>query len=130
MCILCFLHCLALTIVKLLFIIAPVYNTPLLTSLALSFHHSMSTLTTIKLLVKEIGSFLSSLSNAVPKGSKDNKIWSVMKAVECDTLHETFNQQFDVLFAEDCRNPDGYLHYVCQGKLGMGLIVSYLSKIN
>jgi len=44
--------------------------------------------------------------------------------------HETFNRRFDALFGEDCRDPHGRLHHVCQGKLGMGLIVLYLSKIN
>ena len=34
------------------------------------------------------------------------------------------------MFAEDCHDSVGRLHYVCQGKLGMGLVVSYLSKIN
>jgi hypothetical protein len=51
----------------------------------------MSTLATIKLLVKEISSLSNSLSDAVLKGSKDDKIWSVMKAEECNTPHETFN---------------------------------------
>ncbi|KAI0245845.1 hypothetical protein BJV78DRAFT_1287088 [Lactifluus subvellereus] len=90
----------------------------------------MSTLATVKLLVKEIGILSNSLSDAVPKGSKDDKIWSVMNTEECDTPHETFNRRFDALFAEDCRDSDGRLHHVRQGKLGMGLIVSYLSKIN
>ena len=31
---------------------------------------------------------------------------------------------------EDCRDSDGCLHHVRQGKHGMGLVVSYLSKIN
>src|ERR1700755_3154032 len=85
---------------------------------------------TIKLLVREIGILSNSLSDAVPKGSKDNKICSVMNAEEHDTPHETFNQHFDALFADDCCNSDGCLHHVCQGKLGMGLVVLYLSKIN
>jgi hypothetical protein len=53
-----------------------------------------------------------------------------MNTNELDTPHETFNRRFDAMFAEDCRNSDGHLHYVRQGKLGMGLVVSYLSKIN
>ena len=85
---------------------------------------------TIKILVKEIGSLSASLSDSVPKGSKDDKIWSVMNTDELDNPHETFNRRFDAMFAEDCRDVDGYLHHVRQGKLGMGLVVSYLSKIN
>jgi hypothetical protein len=86
--------------------------------------------TTIRLLVKEISTPSNSLSDSVPKGSKDDKIWSVMNMEECDTPHETFNRRFDALFAEDCRDSDGRLHHVHQGKLGMGLVVLYLSKIN
>jgi hypothetical protein len=85
---------------------------------------------TIRLLVKEISTLSNSLSDSVPKGSKDDKIWSVMNTEERDTPHETFNRRFDAMFAEDCRDSDGRLHHVRQGKLGMGLVVSYLSKIN
>jgi hypothetical protein len=84
----------------------------------------------VKQLVKEISALLSSLSDAVPKASKNNKIWSVMNTKEGDTLHETFNHQFNALFGEDCHDSNGHLHYVCQGKLGMGLIIFYLLKIN
>lgn len=91
---------------------------------------TQTTLATIKQLVKEIGSLSNTLTDAVPKGSKDDKIWSVMKAEERDTPHETFNWQFDALFAEDCHDSDGRLCHVCQGKLGMGLVILYLSKIN
>jgi hypothetical protein len=88
------------------------------------------TAATIRLLVREINTLSSSLSDSVPKGSKDDKIWSVMNTEELDTPHETFNRRFDAMFAEDCRDSDGRLHYVRQGKLGMNLVVSYLSKIN
>jgi hypothetical protein len=53
-----------------------------------------------------------------------------MNTDELDNPHETFNRRFDAMFAEDCRDSDGRLHYVRQGKLGMGLVVLYLSKIN
>jgi hypothetical protein len=84
----------------------------------------------IKLLVKEIGSLSTSLADSVLKGTKDDKIWSVLNKEERDTPHETFNSRFDALFAEDCRDSNGRLHYIRQGKLGMGLVVSYISKIN
>ena len=90
----------------------------------------MSTLATIRQLVKDIGAFSNSLSDSEPKGSKDDKIWSVMNTEERDTPHETFNRWFDALFAEDCRDSNGHLHFVRRGKLGMGLVASYLSKIN
>jgi hypothetical protein len=90
----------------------------------------MSTLASIKTIVKEISTLSSTLTDSVPKGSKDDKIWRIMNTKELDMPHETFNRRFDALFGEDCRDPHGRLHHVCQGKLGMGLIVLYLSKIN
>jgi hypothetical protein len=53
----------------------------------------MSTPEAIKQLVKEISSLSSSLSDAVLKGSKDDKIWSVLNSREGDTPHETFNRR-------------------------------------
>jgi hypothetical protein len=84
----------------------------------------------IRLLVREISALSCSLSDSVPKGSKDDKIYSVMNSGECDTPHETFNQCFDALFAEDCCDSEGCLLHVCKGKLGMGLVVLYILKIN
>lgn len=90
----------------------------------------MSVLETVKSLVKEITTLANSLSDAVLKGTKDDKIWSVMNTTEGDIPHETFNRRFDALFGEDCRDIGGRLQHVRQGKLGMGLVTSYLSKIN
>ncbi|KAF8236116.1 hypothetical protein L208DRAFT_1253301 [Tricholoma matsutake] len=90
----------------------------------------MSALATVKSLVKEITALVNSLSDAVPKGTKNDKIWSVMNTTEGDTPHETFNWHFDALFGEDCHNTGGRLQHVCQGKLRMGLVISYFSKIN
>ena len=96
----------------------------------LSSAHKMTAPKTIKQLVKEISALSGSLSDAVPKGSKDDKIWSIMNTEEGNNPHETFNRRFDALFGEDCRDSGGHLHHIHQGKLGMGLITSYLSKIN
>jgi hypothetical protein len=85
---------------------------------------------TVKSLVKEITALANSLSDDVLKGTKDDKIWSVMNTTEGDNPHETFNRRFDALFGEDCRDTGGRLQHVRQGKLGMGLVTSYLSKIN
>jgi hypothetical protein len=90
----------------------------------------MSTVPAIKALVKEIGILSNTLSDSVSKASKTDKIWSVMNLEECEIPHETFNRRFDALFGEDCRDSNGRLHYVRQGKFGMGVIVSYLSKVN
>ena len=90
----------------------------------------MCTLENVKQLIKDISNLSCSLSDAIPKGSKDDKIWSVMNTAEGDVPHETFNRRFDALFGEDCRDSSGHLHHVRQGKLGMGLVISYLSKID
>jgi hypothetical protein len=97
------------------------------TKLSLS---EMATLLTIGSLVKEIGSLSNTLADCVRKGTKDDKIWSVMHSEEHETPHETFNRRFNALFAEDCRDADAHLHHVRQGKSGMGLVVAYLSKID
>jgi len=44
--------------------------------------------------------------------------------------HETFNQRFDALFAEDCCDASGCLHYIRRGKSGMGIVCSYLKKLD
>jgi hypothetical protein len=44
--------------------------------------------------------------------------------------HETFNRHFDAMFGEDCQDTSGHLQYVCKGKLGLGRVCSYLSKID
>ena len=49
---------------------------------------------------------------------------------ESGTLFETFNQRFDALFAKDCRDLEGRLHYIRQGKSGMGVVCLYLKKID
>ena len=69
----------------------------------------MSVLETVKSLVKEITTLANSLSDAVLKGTKDDKIWSVMNTTEGDIPHETFNRRFDALFGEDCRDIGGRL---------------------
>jgi hypothetical protein len=94
------------------------------------FFTSMTTISAIKSLVKDIGALCTNLSDAVPKASKSDKIWTVMSSDECDIPHESFNRRFDALFGEDCRDTNGRLHYIRQGKFGMGIIVAYLSRIN
>ncbi len=66
----------------------------------------------IKQLVKEITALSLSLSDAVLKASKDDKIWSVMNTEEGETPHETFNCHFDALFGEDCHDSRGHLHHL------------------
>jgi hypothetical protein len=92
----------------------------------------MSTVTVaaIKTLVKEITTLSNSLPPFIQQGTKDDKIWSVMNTDQGKTAHETFNRRFDAMFGEDCRDPAGRLQHIRRGKLGMGLVCSYLSKCN
>lgn len=52
-----------------------------------------------------------------------------MQTQQGDTPFETFNKRFDALFGQDCRDSDGRLHHIRQGKNGMGLICAYLNSI-
>jgi hypothetical protein len=52
----------------------------------------MSTIATIKLLVREIASLSNTLADSVPKATQDDKIWSLMHSDELDTVSETFNR--------------------------------------
>jgi hypothetical protein len=90
----------------------------------------MTSISTIKGLVKDISLLCTTLSDAIPKATKTDKIWSVMNTEESDVSFETFNQRFDALFGDDCRDSNGRLHHVLQGKFGMGVVVFYLAKIN
>jgi hypothetical protein len=90
----------------------------------------MSSITEIKALVKEITAASNRLPSSIQQGSKNDKISSVLNADTGETAHETFNKRFDALFAEDCRDSAGRLHYIRRGKLGMGLVCSYLLQID
>jgi hypothetical protein len=89
----------------------------------------MSTIQGIQLLVKNIVALSSSLPKSVPNATTQDKIWIVMHTQEGETTFETFNKRFDALFGEDCRDADGHLHHIRQGKNGMGLVCAYLNKI-
>jgi hypothetical protein len=47
-----------------------------------------------------------------------------------ETPHETFNKCFDAMFGEDCHDLHGRLHYVHRGKLRIGLVCLYLTKLD
>src|SRR6266567_7333951 len=89
------------------------------------------------LTVAEIGSLVSdicTLANGLPtsvlNGSKEDKIWAVMNLDDGDMQHETFNKRFNAMFGEDCHDLYGHLHYVHRGKLGIGLVCLYLTKMD
>jgi hypothetical protein len=90
----------------------------------------MPTVADISSLVADISILAHALPPSVPNGSKDDKIWSVMNTDDCETAHETFNKRFDAMFGEDCRDLHGRLHHVRRGKLGLGLVCLYLSKLD
>ena len=82
------------------------------------------------MLVKDITTLSNALPQSIQQSMKDNKIWHVMNAGEHDMGHETFNCWFDALFGEDFRDTSGRLLHIRRGKLGLGLVTLYLSKIN
>ncbi|KIL55994.1 hypothetical protein M378DRAFT_182089 [Amanita muscaria Koide BX008] len=80
-------------------------------------------------LVKKTVTLSSALPPSILKGTMKDKIWEVMHGAEGETPFKTFNSRFDALFGEDCRDLSGRLHYIRQGKNGMGTVCSYLKKI-
>jgi hypothetical protein len=98
-----------------------------LLSLSLS---KMLTVAEINTLVAEICTLANALPLSVPNGSKDDKIWAVMNSDDGETPHETFNKRFDAMFGEDCRDVHGRLHHIHRGKIGMGLVCSYLTNLD
>lgn len=90
----------------------------------------MPTIADISSLVTEICALANGLSSSVPNGSKDDKIWAVINLDDGKTPHETFNKRFDAMFGEDCCDLHGRLHHVHCGRLGIGLVCSYLTKID
>ncbi|KAI0253025.1 hypothetical protein BJV78DRAFT_1281338 [Lactifluus subvellereus] len=90
----------------------------------------MPTIAGIKLLVKDIITLSNVLPQSVSQGTKDDKIWNVMKLDDRDTAYETFKMRFDAMFGEDCRDSGGRLQYISRGKYGIGCVCSYLAKID
>lgn len=80
--------------------------------------------------MKETGVLSNSLLQSVQQGMKEDIIWTMMNADERDTPHETFNRRFDAMFGEDCWDSAGRLHYIRKGKHGLGLVCSFLSKLD
>ena len=61
----------------------------------------MSTISEIKALIKAVTALSDGLPQSVQKGTKEDKIWSVMNTEEHETAHKTFNRHFDAMFRED-----------------------------
>ena len=90
----------------------------------------MSTVSEIKAFIKIIATLSNSLPKSIPLGTKEDEIWTVMHTEEGKTAHETFNRPFDAMFGEDCQDTAGRLQHIGKGKLGMGNVCTYLSKID
>jgi hypothetical protein len=90
----------------------------------------MLTVAEINSLVADICTCANGLPSSVPNGSTEDKIWAVINSDDGETRHETFNKRFDAMFGEDCRDLHGRLHHVRHGKLGMGLVCSYLTNLD
>ena len=84
----------------------------------------------IQHLVKTITALSNALPKSVPNENTKDKIWTVMHSPEGEAPFETFNKRFDALFGEDCRDSDGRLHFIRQGKNGMGLVCAYLNTLD
>jgi len=90
----------------------------------------MTTIQQITELIKTVVALSNSLPKSIPSATTKDKIYIVLNTAEGATTFETFNRHFDALFGEDCRNSEGRLHHIRQGKIGMGLVCSYLNKID
>ena len=91
---------------------------------------NMLTVTEITSTVANISILASGLLSSMPNGFKEDKIWAVINSDDGKTPHETFNKWFDAMFDEDCYDLHGHLHHIHHGKLGMGLVCSYLTRLN
>ena len=67
---------------------------------------------------------------SIPIGNKRSKIHLVMTSNEGEDSLETFNKQFDALFAENCHDVPGWLHHICHGEVGMDMDIQYLSTLD
>lgn len=83
----------------------------------------LSSISSITTLCKE-------LPMTISHGSKRCKIYEVLSGPEGENAWHTFNQQFDALFGEDCRDEEGRLHHIRRGEYGIDKVIKYLSTID
>ena len=69
-------------------------------------------LISLELLVDKIIALTKILPKSVPEATCKDHIYEVMTTVTGDSLWETFNRRFDILFGEDCRDQEGRLHLI------------------
>ena len=68
----------------------------------------------IKGVIDKIIKLGSQLPDAVPIGTQDDKLWTVMNMHEEDPW-QTFNRRFDIVFGENCRDKNGRLYHLRRG---------------
>ena len=86
-------------------------------------------LISLELLVDKIIALTKILPKSVPEATRKDHIYEVMTTVTGDSLWETFNRRFDILFGEDCRDQEGQLHLIRRGKSGMHAVGNYLRTV-
>ena len=79
--------------------------------------------------MSEINVLCSKLPMTVQNGSNWCKINQVLSLEEGESAWQTFNQGFDALFREDCRDAAGRLCHICCGEFGMDKVNMYWSSI-
>ena len=84
----------------------------------------------IKTSISHITKLCKEIPINIPISNKRSKIHLVMTGNEGEDTWQTFNKQFDALFAEDCHDGQGRLHHIRRGEFGMDMVVQYLSTLD
>lgn len=79
-------------------------------------------------LITQIDSLISALPETIPEATKDDIIYTAMKA-NGDTPFETFNRRMDAIIGEDLRDEQGRLRYLRRGRHGLKAVCAYLERI-
>lgn len=82
-------------------------------------------------LIANISGMITGLPTSIPEGESDGHLYHVIKNVMGvdENIFSTFNQRFDILFAEDCRDNDGRLKNIVHREYGMDAVCAYLKSI-
>ena len=89
----------------------------------------MPSILDIQVSVSEIKVLCSELPMTVQNGSNRCKINQVLSLKEGESAWQTFNQRFNALFGEDCRDAASRLCHIRRGEFGMDKVNTYLSSI-
>lgn len=72
----------------------------------------ISTPQQVQALIDKVVILCKDLPSSIRAAVTRDKISMVMSGLEGESAWQTFNKRFDILFAEDCHNKDGRLHYI------------------